>query len=181
MFIGIPLMIFLVLLISLVGNQSASNDSSVVVVAKDGFSVPFESTSYFSVTSEFGSRLDPLGSGASKFHTGIDLGASCGTNIVSSSDGIIYEVGYSPTGLGNYVYIKHITDDGTLFTAYGHMLDNSIIVNKNETIKKGQKIGQVGSTGASTGCHLHFMIMKNKISFKQEYLINPKFVIYGLK
>ena len=68
MFIGIPLMIFLVLLISLVGNQSASNDSSVVVVAKDGFSVPFESTSYFSVTSEFGSRLDPLGSGASKFH-----------------------------------------------------------------------------------------------------------------
>ena len=102
-------------------------------------------------------------------------------SMFSSSDGIIYEVGYSPTGLGNYVYIKHITDDGTLFTAYGHMLDNSIIVNKNETIKKGQKIGQVGSTGASTGCHLHFMIMKNKISFKQEYLINPKFVIYGLK
>lgn len=60
------------------------------------------------------------------------------------------------------------------------MLDNSIVVEKGDSIIKGQKIGEVGSTGASTGCHLHFMIMKGKISYKFEDLIDPHFVIYGL-
>ena len=109
----------------------------------------------------------------------MDLASSCGNNVVASADGIVYEVGYSPTGLGNYVYIKHTTNAGAIFTAYGHMLDNSITVIKDEPIAKGQPIGQVGSTGASTGCHLHFMIMKNKISFQEKDLIHQKFIIYG--
>ncbi len=67
-----------------------------------------------------------------------------------------------------------------MYTAYGHMLDNSIVVEKGDSVLKGQKIGEVGSTGASTGCHLHFMIMKGKISYKEEDLINPRFVIDGL-
>jgi murein DD-endopeptidase MepM/ murein hydrolase activator NlpD len=108
------------------------------------------------------------------------LGAPAGTDVVASADGIVYEVGYSATGLGNYVYIEHQTGDGVLYTAYGHMLDDSIVVEKDQPIMKGQKIGEVGSTGASTGYHLHFMIMKNKISFKSEDLIDPYFVIYGL-
>lgn len=177
---GIPFLLFLVFLIVLMSNQSASGDASVVVVARDGFAIPFEKTSYFMVTSEFGSRLDPFGSGDTKFHSGMDLGASCGTNILATADGIVYEVGFSPTGLGNYVYIKHETEDGTLYSAYGHMLDNSIIVEKNQPIVQGQPLGQVGSTGASTGCHLHFMLMNKKISFKKEDLINPNFIINGL-
>lgn len=177
--IGIPFVLLLILMIALIGNQSITSDPSVVIALEDGFDIPFESRDYFSVTSEFGNRLDPLGSGEIKFHSGMDLASFCGNNVVASADGIVYEVGYSPTGLGNYVYIKHTTNAGTIFTAYGHMLDNSITVIKDEPIAKGQPIGQVGSTGASTGCHLHFMIMKNKISFQEKDLIDPKFIIYG--
>jgi murein DD-endopeptidase MepM/ murein hydrolase activator NlpD len=173
----VPTLLFFVVLIS---NQSASGDESVVVVANEDFSIPFENSNLFSVTSSFGYRLDPFGSSETKFHSGMDLGAPAGTDVVASADGIVYEVGYSATGLGNYVYIEHQTGDGVLYTAYGHMLDDSIVVEKDQPIMKGQKIGEVGSTGASTGYHLHFMIMKNKISFKSEDLIDPYFVIYGL-
>ena len=180
MFGGVALVLVMSLFIVLLSNQSASGDESVVVVAEEDFSIPFASRDIFSVTSPFGYRLDPLGSGLNKFHSGMDLGAPMGTEVVASADGIVYEVGYSPTGLGNYVYLKHQTPDGVLYTAYGHMMDNSIVVEKDQPVVKGQKIGQVGSTGASTGPHLHFMIMKNKISFAEADLIDPHFVIYGL-
>ena len=177
---GVLLPLILVLFLALLCSQSSSGGEAIVVVANDDFSIPFESSNLFSVTSPFGYRVDPLGSGETKFHSGIDLGSACGTDVLASVDGVVYEVGYSETGLGNYVYIKHQTSSGTLYSAYGHMLDDSIVVEKDEPIEKGQKIGQVGSTGASTGCHLHFMIMKNKISFNSEDLIDPYFVIYGL-
>ncbi len=177
---GVIFPLILVLFLSLLCSQSSSGGDAIMVVANDDFSIPFESSDSFSVTSSFGYRLDPLGSGETKFHSGMDLGSPCGTDVLASVDGIVYEVGFSESGLGNYVYIKHQTSSGTLYTAYGHMLDDSIIVEEDEPVTKGQKIGQVGSTGASTGCHLHFMIMKNKISFKSEDLIDPHFVIYGL-
>lgn len=177
---GVLLPLILVLFLALLCSQSSSGGEAIVVVANDDFSIPFASSNLFSVTSPFGYRVDPLGSGETKFHSGIDLGSACGTDVLASVDGVVYEVGYSETGLGNYVYIKHQTSSGTLYSAYGHMLDDSIVVEKDEPIEKGQKIGQVGSTGASTGCHLHFMIMKNKISFNSEDLIDPYFVIYGL-
>ena len=177
---GVLLPLILVLFLALLCSQSSSGGEAIVVVANDDFSIPFASSNLFSVTSPFGYRGDPLGSGETKFHSGIDLGSACGTDVLASVDGVVYEVGYSETGLGNYVYIKHQTSSGTLYSAYGHMLDDSIVVEKDEPIEKGQKIGQVGSTGASTGCHLHFMIMKNKISFNSEDLIDPYFVIYGL-
>lgn len=177
---GVILPLVLVLFLVLLCSQSSSGNDAIVVVANDDFSVPLDSNSSFSVTSPFGYRVDPFGSGETKFHSGIDLGSPCGTDVLASVDGIVHEIGYSETGLGNYVYIKHQTSSGTLYSAYGHLLDDSIIVEKDEPIVKGQKIAQVGSTGASTGCHLHFMIMKNSISFKSENLIDPHYVIYGL-
>lgn len=179
--IGVPLILCLVLFLTLLSNQSASGDESIVIVEHDGFAVPFADKVIFHETSPFGYRYDPFGSGEIKFHSGIDLATSMGTDVLASADGVVYEVGYSATGLGNYVYIKHQTDDGILYTAYGHMMDNSIVVEKGQPIIQGQKVGQVGSTGASTGPHLHFMIMKNKISFKYEDLIDPHFVIYGVE
>lgn len=61
------------------------------------------------------------------------------------------------------------------------MLDDSIVVEEGQIVYKGMQIGSVGSTGNSTGNHLHFMIMKDKISFQKENLIDPTYVIYGLK
>lgn len=175
-----PIVLFLIIFLALISNHSAGGKDAIAVVIIDDFSIPFESSTNFSVTSPFGFRDDPLGSGETKFHEGIDLATSCGTDIVASSSGVVQKVGYSETGFGNYVYIKHQTNNAILYSAYGHMLDDSIVVKEGDDIEKGQKIGQVGSTGASTGCHLHFQIMKNKISFKQEDLIDPYFIIYGL-
>ena len=177
---GVPIILFFILFFTLICGESSSGSDNVSIVGKEEFAIPFEKDTIFHLSSPFGYRKDPFGSGVIKFHGGIDLGTSAGTNVLASADGIVYEVGYNPTGLGNYVYIKHQTNDGILFTAYGHMLDNSIVVETNQPISKGQKIGEVGSTGSSTAPHLHFMIMKNKISFNYEDLIDPYFVIYGL-
>ena len=176
----LPLIFFLIFFIVLLSNQSASGEESVVVVAKDGFNIPFESTTKFIITSNFGTRIDPI-NGTSSFHSGLDLATSCGTKILASNNGTIFNTGYSANGLGNYVYIKHQTEQGTIYTAYGHMLDNSIVVEKGQNVVTGQVIGLVGTTGRSTGCHLHFMMMNKKVSFNKKDLIDPTFVVKRLK
>lgn len=177
---GVPVILFFVMFSALICGESAGGSDEVAVVTQEDFGIPFDTKVIFSVSSPFGNRLDPFGSGSTKFHSGMDLATAGGTPVLASADGIVYEVGYSPTGLGNYVYIKHQTPDGVLFTAYGHMMDNSIVVEKDQPIKKGTKIGLVGSTGSSTGNHLHFMVMKDKISFNKNDLIDPHYIIYGL-
>lgn len=168
---------FLILFLVLLVNESGSGDDSIIIA--NNFSIPFETESAFTITSNFGYRLDPF-TNERKFHTGIDLAASEGTPIIASADGVVSEVGFSEKGLGNYVYIKHQTELGIIYTAYGHMLDDSIVVEEGQEIIKGTKVGEVGTTGASTGFHLHFMIMKGKVSFKQKNLIDPYYVINGL-
>lgn len=177
---GIPVLILFLLFIVLLACNSSAGDSSIVVVT-NGFSTPFNEDTNYVITSEFGTRNDPIDKSKIAFHSGMDLATSCGTNIIATADGVVEKVGHSDTGLGNYVYIKHNSDVGVVYSAYGHMLDDSIIVEENQPIIKGQIIGQVGSTGKSTGCHLHFMLMKGRISFEKNYLINPNFIIRGLK
>ncbi len=176
---GVPILILFLIFIVLLACNSSAGDSSIVVVT-NGFSTPFEADTNYVITSEFGTRKDPIDNTKTAFHSGMDLASSCGTNIIATADGIVEKVGHSETGLGNYVYIKHNSDIGIVYSAYGHMLDDSIIVEENQPITKGQIIGQVGSTGKSTGCHLHFMLMKGRISFEKKYLINPNFIIRGL-
>lgn len=92
-------------------------------------------------------------------HSGIDLiGKNYSSDyIIAIEDGIVSEVGYSLTGSGYYVKIKHDQYESW----YCHMKKNSIIVKKNQTIKKGDTIGYMGKTGNSTGVHLHFSIKYN--------------------
>lgn len=111
--------------------------------------------SYVKVTSPYGFREQPT-AGASRFHQGIDLGAPAGTTIVASRAGTVTSAGYS-NSLGWYVTINH--GDG-FSSMYGHMLGPAY-VSSGTYVSQGQSIGGVGSTGISTGNHLHFAILYN--------------------
>jgi len=106
------------------------------------------------LSSGFGWRIDPI-SGIRKFHNGIDIASYHGAPINAYTNGTVTEAGWNDTK-GYYVVIQH---SGGLKTLYMHM--SKILVSKGQSIKVGQKIGQVGSTGYSTGNHLHFSVMKN--------------------
>lgn len=105
------------------------------------------------VVSPFGMRVHPI-TGELKLHGGIDLDGQSGDPIYSAADGEVEKVAYDDLS-GNYIIVKHA--DGYK-TGYLHILDGSILVSPGQTVTKGQKIAEVGSTGASTGPHLHFIV-----------------------
>lgn len=104
------------------------------------------------ITSGFGYRTDPI-TGATAYHSGLDIGASCGTPIKAAGTGVILSAGFNSGGYGNMTLINHGNGMSTL---YGHQ--SSIIVSAGQSVTQGQVIGYVGSTGKSTGCHLHFEV-----------------------
>ena len=106
------------------------------------------------VTSGFGPRTHPI-YGESRMHTGIDIGASSGAPIKASDDGIVVMAGANG-GYGNWTLVDH---GGGLATGYGHQ--SSIGVSVGQRVTRGQVIGRVGSTGASTAPHLHFEVRVN--------------------
>ncbi len=103
------------------------------------------------ITSYFGDREAPV-AGASTNHKGIDIGASTGTSIVAAEDGEVIISTYSPSA-GNYVMVSH---GGSVSTVYMHC--SQIYVSEGDKVSKGQTIAAVGSTGYSSGPHLHFGI-----------------------
>ena len=109
------------------------------------------------VTSEFGWRTDPFGSGAQGFHNAIDLvgGTGATTNIYASGPGTVVFAGYE-NSYGNYVIIQHANG---LYTGYAH--NSSLAVSNGEVVVQGQKIANMGSTGDSTGAHTHFQFFRN--------------------
>lgn len=121
--------------------------------SKDGdFELPLDD---YEITSDFGHRKDPSGKGTAH-HDGIDLAAPTGTDVFASAKGKV--VGSGVNGFaGNYVIIEH--EDG-YFTSYFHM--SKRLVKENDKVEQGDSIGLVGSTGDSTGPHLHFAISEDK-------------------
>lgn len=109
------------------------------------------------LTSGFGYRIDPF-AGVRRMHYGIDLAGPVGTSIVAAMDGTVALVDERPFSYGKYILIKH---SGGLQTLYGHLSEFS--VRTGAKVKQGQKIGEMGNTGLSTGPHLHFAIYKNNI------------------
>ena len=106
------------------------------------------------ISSSFGNRLHPILK-VWKFHTGIDIGCSAGKDIVAAASGkVIMSKVYG--GYGNCVMIDH---GGGIVTLYGHA--SKLLVSEGQTVKRGQTIALVGSTGRSTGPHLHFEVRKN--------------------
>ena len=106
------------------------------------------------VTSNYGTRVSPM-SGASSNHKGIDIGASAGADIIAAADGTVTAASYS-SAAGNYVMIDH---GGGLYTVYMHA--SSLLVSPGQTVSAGDVIAKVGSTGISTGSHLHFGVSLN--------------------
>lgn len=108
------------------------------------------------ISSRFGKRKHPI-LGYTKKHTGVDFAAPRGTPIYAAGDGIVDFAGRNG-GYGNYVRIRH---NGTYKTAYAHMKAFAKGIRKGKRVRQRQIIGYVGTTGRSTGPHLHFEVLKN--------------------
>ena len=110
--------------------------------------------SYVYVSSRFGLRVHPI-TGEKKSHTGIDIASNQGTAVYASDGGSVTLAGWNG-GYGNCIMIDH---GNGYVTLYGHL--SSISVSVGQTVSQGATIGAVGSTGNSTGPHLHFEVLKN--------------------
>jgi murein DD-endopeptidase MepM/ murein hydrolase activator NlpD len=122
-------------------------------VGADGFCSPLGGDWRRTVTSEFGERRDPF-TGALRGHTGLDMGAPLGTPVRAALSGTVRLVRYSAGGYGYHLMIDH---GGGTATLYAHCSD--ITVNEGEYVNAGDIIAEVGSTGRSTGNHLHFEVI----------------------
>jgi len=117
------------------------------------------------ITSRFGTRRDPF-TGVRTFHNGIDIANALGTPVRASMAGTVTDTGFN-SSYGNYVVVSH---EGGFQTLYGHL--KSFLVKVGQSVAQGQQIGLMGSTGYSTGNHVHFSI------FKWNKALNPLNYLY---
>ncbi len=112
----------------------------------------------YRISSGFGPRTHPITGKKGKMHTGVDFAAPQGTAIYAAESGVVL-VAQATSGYGNTVIIDH---GNGMWTLYGHIRNGGIKVDAGQTVKRGQKIAEVGSTGNSTGPHLHFEVRMNE-------------------
>lgn len=108
------------------------------------------------LSSRFGWRIHPV-YGDRRMHNGVDYAASCGTPIYAAGDGVITFAGWKG-GYGKFIAVKH---GATYTTNYAHLRSFANGMRPGARVRKGQLIGRVGTTGVSTGCHLHYEVVKN--------------------
>ena len=150
-------------------SSGSGSGSGSGVTAEGSFVWPSAASTY--VTSRFGYRNSPT-AGASTNHKGIDIGASYGTSVLAAKSGTVTTSTYS-SSYGYYIVINH--GDGTT-TTYAHM--SQLIAKKGQTVSQGEVIGKVGSTGISTGPHLHFEVTVggsrvDPLQFFSNYTLSP--------
>jgi murein DD-endopeptidase MepM/ murein hydrolase activator NlpD len=107
-------------------------------------------------SSAYGFRVSPITGGAGEFHRGQDYAAQCGTAVNAAASGTVTFAGWHPYGGGNRVVVDH---GNGLETTYNHLSSSSVRV--GQQVSRGEAIAMSGTTGASTGCHLHFEVMVN--------------------
>lgn len=132
-------------------SSSLSNSSSSKYT---GGQFCWPAPSYTRISSPYGYRIHPIYN-TKKFHSGVDLAAPGGSNILAATDGKVIMAGWNG-GYGNCVVVDH---GGGLSTLYAHA--SKLLVSKGQTVSKGQVIAKVGTTGNSTGNHLHFEVLIN--------------------
>ena len=118
-------------------------------VGSQGWAVPVSGP----ITDYFGWRVSPC-SGCTSYHEGTDIGAYCGATIYAAHAGTVTYAGWNG-GYGNFVLLDN---GGGISTGYGHIVSGGILVSYGELVGAGEPIARVGSTGNSTGCHLHFEV-----------------------
>lgn len=111
------------------------------------------------ISSHYGPRIHPI-YGIARLHAGIDLATPCGRPVYAANSGRISYSGWLGTS-GNFIRVTH--SDGYT-TGYAHLQSGSLYVKLGETVVTGQLIGRIGTTGGSTGCHLHLETRKNMVS-----------------
>jgi murein DD-endopeptidase MepM/ murein hydrolase activator NlpD len=140
---------------------AAAGLSTLPYIAASGWASPFPGA--FS-SDEYGMRVNPV-SGAYILHSGIDLvynGGTCGATVYAAAEGIVNYAGWNG-GYGNFIQIDH---GGGIATAYGH--NTTLLVGNGTYVSVGQPIAYAGTTGNSTGCHVHFEVRENGTA------INPR-------
>lgn len=136
------------------GEDDESTGTAVAVMASLGNNREITVPLHGRITSRYGYRINPI-SGKYGLHTGVDIAADEGTNIVAAYNGVVRDTGYG-TKKGKFVLMEHM--DGTE-TLYCHC--SEILVDEGTVIRAGETIALVGNTGWSTGPHLHFEIHRN--------------------
>ncbi len=129
----------------------AENKKAIVY---DGGQFKWPAPSYTRISDDYGTRTHPI-LGTQQFHNGVDMAAPSGSPILAAYDGEVIAASYSPT-MGNYIMIDH---GDSLITIYMHA--SSVSVSEGTMVARGEQIGCVGSTGRSTGPHLHFSVRQN--------------------
>jgi murein DD-endopeptidase MepM/ murein hydrolase activator NlpD len=123
------------------------------IVPSSALAAPLAS---MSVSSPFGFRTSPITGGSGELHTGLDLVASCQTAVFAAGTGTVVEAGWSAYGGGNRIVVDH---GNGLKSTYNHLA--SIEVSAGAAVGAGQRLAAAGTTGNSTGCHLHFEVLFN--------------------
>lgn len=129
----------------------AENGTSITY---DGGMFKWPAPSYVRISDDYGTRIHPI-LGVEQFHNGVDLAAPGGSPILAAYDGEVVAADYN-SSMGNYIMINH---GGGLYTIYMHA--SALYVSQGSTVARGDKIAAVGSTGRSTGNHLHFSVRSN--------------------
>ncbi|WP_339229808.1 lysozyme family protein [Oceanobacillus sp. FSL K6-2867] len=120
------------------------------------------------VTSEFGERIHPITGEINSFHGGLDFGCSPQDDILAVANGDVVEAIHKNVGYGNYVTVKHVEGE---FSRYAHM--TSLFVSVGDKVSQGQSLGKCGTTGSSTGNHLHLEHL-TKLGQSHSEKVDPK-------
>ncbi|MBQ7794212.1 MAG: M23 family metallopeptidase, partial [Clostridia bacterium] len=135
-------------------NKALSSKSASNVVYRGNGKFAWPSASSTRITSNFGYRIHPI-FGTKKLHRGLDIGAAAGTNVLAAESGVVLTAGYN-SSYGYYITINHGSGYVTL---YAH--NSKLLVKSGDTVSRGQVIAKCGSTGNSTGPHIHFEVQVN--------------------
>ena len=158
--LGAPLALVVVagaVLVPAAASQIAINCGGTLPATGE-WRVPFVDTTY-AVTSGFGARIDPVTGAATSMHNGVDL-ATAQSPVVAAASGVVTFSGDNANGFGNHVIVDH---DGGVTTLYGHLAEIDPQANVGATVAIGQQLGLEGTTGRSTGIHLHFTVTVNGV------------------